>query len=102
MSPPPNACARLLPEQKLTGAYATEDGVPRTQPSVVVYLDVLGFTQQIREAHEHDKSMSSFGRLRTLSMIGTETRSDSLCTSVPSPAIYRMTISTLAVRLAGR
>lgn len=33
-------------------AYATEDGKPKAQPSIVVYLDVLGFTQQVRASHD--------------------------------------------------
>lgn len=38
------------------GAYATPDGIPKTQLSVVVYLDILGFNQEIRVAHGHNES----------------------------------------------
>jgi hypothetical protein len=45
-----------LAEDKLTGAYASDDSVRRTQSSVVIYLDILGFTQDIREAHKNGNS----------------------------------------------
>lgn len=45
-----------MTELRQTGAYATPDGVPKTQLSVVAYLDILGFTQEIRAAHNRAES----------------------------------------------
>lgn len=45
------------------GAYASEDGKPRTRLSLVVYLDILGFTQQIRVADRRGKSDEALARL---------------------------------------
>jgi len=35
-----------------SSAYATRDGKARVQPSIVAYLDVLGFKQQVRASHD--------------------------------------------------
>ena len=48
------------------GAYATADGKPRIQPSVVAFLDILGFAEQIKAADKQGRSNELLQRLTTL------------------------------------
>ena len=47
-------------------AYATEDGTPKTLTSVVAFLDILGFSQEIRESHDAGQSDALLQRFTTV------------------------------------
>ena len=59
----PSRYSAVVSERKRTGAYATADGQPRTRLSIVAYFDLLGFTQQIRDADEQGRSDELLQRL---------------------------------------
>ena len=62
----PSRYSAVVSERKRTGAYATPDGQPRARLSVVAYFDLLGFTQQIRDADEQGRSDELLQRLAAL------------------------------------
>ena len=52
--------------RQLDNAYATPDDKPRTKYSIVAYFDLLGFTQQIRDAEQQGLSDELLQQLAAL------------------------------------
>lgn len=48
----------------LASAYSSEDGIPRTRLSAVAVFDMLGFSAQVRKAHEDGRANELLERLK--------------------------------------